>query len=188
MFSFHAHQSLKFIPPPLIRFHLRRPAPFPSQATGLGTRGNDEKPIACEVGTKGFRGNAVPFNTTPHRGQGGKNSIELWVIKQRWRILHDCDSWSKIANDAEVLTPQPSFVWGSFAVSGNTDRLAWRSAAHDINILEVVSATTSDIPFSADIWPRFFKSLRCIVINLNLPFADHSGPLESKIKATYASE
>jgi hypothetical protein len=34
----------------------------------------------------------------------------------------------------------------------------------------------------------FGEHSTCVVINFNLPFADHSGPLKSEIKATDAGE
>jgi len=188
MFNFHAHQSLKFIPPPLIRSHLKRPAPLPSQATGRGIRGDDEKAIACEVGTKGFRRNAVPFNTVPVLGQGGENATEFFESKQRWRVLHDSDLRSNLANDSKVFPPKPSFICRSCAFSSNADWLAGWTSTDDSDFLEVVFSAISDVVFFWDFRPTLCEDFFRIVIDFNLPLADHSGPLKTKVKPTDSGE
>jgi hypothetical protein len=67
-------------------------------------------------------------------------------------------------------------------VPGVGNILTGETAADDIDAFEIVFSTLSDVAFSVDVRPMLFEDLRRVVVNFHLPFADHSGPLETQIK------
>jgi len=59
--------------------------------------------------------NDFPFRVIPERGQVAKNSSKP-SIKEHWHVLHDCEAWSKLANQTGNFRPQA----GSLAVESIT--------------------------------------------------------------------
>lgn len=142
-----AHQSLKFIPPPLILSQRRRPAPFPSQATGRGRRGNDPHSFANEMGANGTRWYIFPLRIEPDAGQVCENSAEpcswpfAWATKQVCDVLHDDESGSKVASKSDDLRPEAATrSINALLDACNRDILAGEAASNDVNGSDAVSS------------------------------------------------
>lgn len=157
-----AHQSLKFIPPPSIRSRRSRPAPFPSQATGRGRRGNEPHSFANEMGTNAGRWNTLPFRIEPDLGQVSKNAAEPapWLFcgatKQVCDVLHADELGSKVASKSDDLAPQAATCAANACLAAsNRDILAGETARDDVNGSDSVSSQSlcgeaSDVAVTGD--------------------------------------
>ncbi len=92
--NMRAHFVLAFDPPALVI----RLNPF---AVGVG---NDPDAISDVICTKGGSWYAVPFRIIPERGQVSEN-VSHPETKQAWRVFHDDEAGSNVANKTGVIAP-----------------------------------------------------------------------------------
>jgi hypothetical protein len=67
--------------------------------------GNNPDAIPLVVGTNGCRWNAFPFRIVPERGQLPEN-VSHPETEQAWRVFHDDEVRSKLANQSCHLEPE----------------------------------------------------------------------------------
>lgn len=95
--------------------------------------GNNPDPIPLMRGADAVCWNTVPLRIIPARGQVSENFSHP-ETKQPWRVLHDDELGSKLANESVVFRPKATsggFQPPSFA--GEADILAWEAATDAIN-------------------------------------------------------
>lgn len=124
-----------------------------NNASFARTVGNNEYPVASMWSADGGSGDAIPLRIIPERGQVTEDSPEPSVPQLR-DVLHDDDSWSKVANDASEVRPEARARTGearSFA--GDGDVLAGEPSANDVDGNKASCADGANIiePFCA--WP-----------------------------------
>lgn len=126
--------------------------------------------------------NTEPFRIKPCLGQRPENSMNPPSI-DRWDVLHNNDFRLQLDNDANGLKEQPRTTpvnsgWLVCCVS-DADILTRESTAHDGDWLKVVFSALPDVAFSVDVGPVLREDFRRVVIDFNLPLADHAGPLKT---------
>jgi hypothetical protein len=130
-------------------------------------------------GTNGGSRYAMPFRIKPDLGQRPENSVQS-SSKQRCHVLQHNESRLELSNQANGFEKQSaSLAIKTCPESGVGNILAWESSADNIDSLKVVWSTITDVAFSVDAWPVLCKDSGCIVVNLHLPFANHSSAFEA---------
>jgi hypothetical protein len=121
----------------------------------------------------------MPFRIKPDLGQRPEYSVQS-PSKQRCHVFQHNDSRSEFANQANGLKEQSaSLSIQSCPESGVGNVLAREASADNVDPLEVVLSTLSDVAFSVDVRPMLGKHLGCVVIDFYLPFANHAGTFKA---------
>jgi hypothetical protein len=155
--------------------------------------GHDKDPSSLVRRTNGGSGNDVPFRFVPDGGKGREDSAERAasiIAEKHGGVFCHKQAWPESRNNPEALAPHPSFIVGSFAMTGLTDRLARRAGTYQI-----------DIPFVGIVWrerlhvapsrgarPTLRQNAAGVTVDFDLPFANHPGAFEAEVKASDACE
>jgi hypothetical protein len=153
----------------------------PQLASGVGHHKN---PVAQVRGAKGSRRNTVPLRVVPARGQVPENSSDSPVIKQTWRVLHEHEAGSNLANQSDNFTPE--------AGAGPVNADLWTGAGHvlarkpacDAINVESGKGFTGYGPHilkPRHIGPMLRQHAPAKRVNLDLCHARHSGTLQAEI-------
>jgi hypothetical protein len=127
--------------------------------------GQYENPVPDMRGTNGGSRYAMPFRIKPDLGQRPEYSVQS-PSKQRCHVFQHNDSRSEFANQANGLKEQSaSLSIQSCPESGVGNVLAGEASADNVDPLEVVLSTLSDVAFSVDVRPMLGKHLGCVVID-----------------------
>jgi hypothetical protein len=106
---------------------------FLDASLALGV-GQDPEALPPMRGTNIVRSQLTPFRVVPQRGQVPENSTKP-PNSEHWRVLHERESWSYLANDASELRPQAaSLSVDACSFAGCADVLAGEPAADDVNV------------------------------------------------------
>jgi hypothetical protein len=68
------------------------------------------------------------------------------------------------------------------------DVLARKPSADNVDRFCLWRLPCSDVVMLFDIWPAFGQIDSALIVNFHLPFADHSSPLEPKVKSANPRE
>jgi hypothetical protein len=121
----------------------------------------------------------MPFRIEPDRGQRPKYSVQP-SSKQRCHVLQDNNFGLQFANHANGFIKQSaSLSIKTCPKSGVGNILTGKSSADDVNTFEVVLSAAANVSLTMDAWPMLFEDSSCVVINFNLPLANHSSTLET---------
>jgi hypothetical protein len=145
-------------------------------AVSVGVGNNEDSPSKM-VRTDGRRRYAFPFEAVPEIGQVGGNISES-VSKEPWHVLHDRPVGSNSAKASRELGPQPSMVQLGELAAGDTDGLAWESAANKVGSLNGAPVDLGHVAQVGHIGPVLRENPATVRIDLGLPHDPHSGPLE----------
>lgn len=85
------------------------------------------------MGAEGRRGEAIPRDTVPERGQVSENGAKVSRSKQAWNVLQERVAGSYVANDPAGLGPHVSIVIGAESLTGSAEGLAGKPAGDDVN-------------------------------------------------------
>jgi hypothetical protein len=157
---------------------------FPwSLATGVG---HNPDPVPLVRGANGRSRNAVPLRVIPDRGQASEYAVES-SSKESWDVLHDDVSGSKLANDSEHLEPKTRpFAVESSPEAESADVLAGEAAGDDVNGRDCLGVDVPDVWHAKHVRPVLLKNSEGVRVELALPQAAHTRPLEAEIEAADA--
>jgi hypothetical protein len=100
-----------------------------AQASGVG---QDEESLPLVARSHGSRAEHVPFRIKPARSQVSEY-VSKPSSKEAWDVLQEDEARSHLANDSGDVGPDPPLVLRSLLLSGDGERLAWKSGSDDIH-------------------------------------------------------
>ena len=99
--------------------------------------GQSEKPVSPVRGSNGANWKAIPPDEIPALGQVPENGSKVFVGKEIWDVLQECEWWSYLANGLDSFWPHIPFVVLSEHTSSGRKRLARKSGSNDIHLAAV---------------------------------------------------
>jgi hypothetical protein len=77
-----------------------------AQCPPINPRGDDEEPFSSMRSSNVTRAQAEPFRIVPDGGKAREYAIQS-VESEFCDVLHDDEARSKLANDSEIIEPEP---------------------------------------------------------------------------------
>lgn len=150
--------------PPCANFERRKPV---SEARGVGYNPEAIPPVRR---VNGVSRDTVPFRIIPERAEGPEHSPQSSRAKD-WAIFKDDKPWPYIGDEADNLTPKPTFgPVRSCHPPDEADILAGEPAADDINGNSICSKSSccefSDVMVARHLRPVFRQNAAGKILNL----------------------
>lgn len=132
----------------------------------------------------------MPLRIKPERGQRPEYLIQS-PSKQRCHVLQHNVSGLHFANDSHRFVEESAaFSSKSCSLSCVGNVLAGEPSANDINppVSCGLGGEGANVIVSPYVGPVFLQNAGSVIVDFDLPFADHPGPLKAKIEAADSGE
>jgi len=144
-------------------------------------------------GTEIGSGDNVPLAVVPDRSQRCEDCTEraASIIREKaGGVFSHKQLWAESCNNSQTFAPEPSLIGLALSFSGHTHRLAWRPSTNEIDgpVLVIVWRKRRYIAPSVRVGPMIGEDAVCVLVDFDLPSAEHPCPLKAKIKPADTSE
>jgi hypothetical protein len=142
-------------------------------------------------GTEIGSGDNVPFAVVPDRPQRCEDCTEraASIIREKaGGVFSHKQLWAESCNNSQTFAPEPSLIGFTLSFPGHAHRLARRPSADDIDspILVIVWRERRHVAPSVCIGPMLRKDAVGVLVDFDLPLADHPCPLKAQVESADA--